>query len=92
LAEKSLLVGVYTRNLKLYIVDMAEQANEVRDLTVEKDGGILIQTIKPGEGEEGPRLGDKVFVHYTGTLQDGTVFDSSRERKEPFSFTLGRSK
>ncbi len=34
------------------------------------------------------RLGDRVVVHYTGMLQDGTVFDSSRGR-DPLAFTLG---
>jgi len=49
--------------------------------------GIVITTIKPGTGLA-PGATDKVKVHYHGTLTDGTVFDSSVERKEPVTFPL----
>ena len=38
------------------------------------------------------RKGDTLHMHYTGTLQDGTEFDSSIPRGEPPSFTLGSGK
>ena len=49
------------------------------------------QVIKrEGTGTETPMIGDRVFVHYTGWLLDGTKFDSSLERKDRFSFDLGK--
>jgi FKBP-type peptidyl-prolyl cis-trans isomerase FklB len=49
--------------------------------------GLQYQVIKSGAGKS-PKATDTVKVHYHGTLLDGTVFDSSVERKEPVTFGL----
>lgn len=49
--------------------------------------GIVVTTIKPGTGPS-PAATDKVKVHYTGSLIDGSVFDSSVQRGEPITFPL----
>ncbi|HAY90071.1 MAG TPA: peptidylprolyl isomerase [Rhodobacteraceae bacterium] len=49
---------------------------------------LQIETITEGSGQAA-EAGNKVFVHYTGKLEDGSVFDSSVTRGQPFSFTLG---
>ena len=51
-------------------------------------GELQIKDITKGTGEEAD-VGKTVTVHYTGWLMDGTKFDSSLDRNQPFSFTLG---
>ncbi|CAG9797937.1 unnamed protein product [Chironomus riparius] len=63
---------------------MAEQ------IDLSNDGGVLKEILKEGEGSETPSDGCTVSCHYTGTLLDGTKFDSSVDRGEPFEFQLGK--
>lgn len=51
--------------------------------------GVTWEVIKEGTGAA-PQTGDSVSVHYTGWLEDGTKFDSSVDRNEPFSYRFGR--
>ncbi|XP_021290399.1 peptidyl-prolyl cis-trans isomerase FKBP62-like isoform X1 [Herrania umbratica] len=51
--------------------------------------GLKKKLVKEGEGWETPDTGDEVEVHYTGTLLDGTKFDSSRDKGSTFKFQLG---
>lgn len=50
--------------------------------------GLQYQEITEGTGET-PQTGQTVVVHYTGTLTNGTKFDSSVDRGQPFKFKLG---
>ncbi len=50
--------------------------------------GLEYEDVAVGEGNE-PEVGKTVAVHYTGKLTDGTKFDSSVDRGQPFEFKIG---
>ncbi len=53
--------------------------------------GLKYTDVKEGTGAQ-PRPGQTAVVHYTGWLLDGTKFDSSKDRGQPFSFPLGQGR
>ena len=53
--------------------------------------GLSYLTMKPGNGTP-VRAGQRAYVHYTGTLTNGKVFDSSREKGQPLPFVVGAGK
>jgi peptidylprolyl isomerase len=61
---------------------------EKTEKTVTTDSGLKYVELKEGDGAT-PKTGQTVVVHYTGTLEDGTKFDSSRDRNSPFQFKIG---
>jgi FKBP-type peptidyl-prolyl cis-trans isomerase FkpA len=50
--------------------------------------GLIIEDVTIGDGPLAT-AGQRVTVHYTGWLEDGEKFDSSKDRDEPFDFSLG---
>lgn len=85
----------------IFIVGMGIFRNQAQDLTNDinmndertatipgEEGELQIQDTVIGEGEVA-EAGDLVTVHYVGKLENGTVFDSSVQRGEPFTFALG---
>jgi FKBP-type peptidyl-prolyl cis-trans isomerase FkpA len=57
--------------------------------SVTTPSGLIYEDITVGSGAEAAS-GKKVTVHYTGWLTDGTKFDSSKDRNDPFEFNLGQ--
>jgi len=62
--------------------------NEAAGQVITTDSGLQYVDLVVGTGRQA-ELGDTATVHYTGWLVNGTKFDSSVDRKEPFSFRVG---
>jgi peptidylprolyl isomerase len=77
--------------MEVELVELSEppaqtQVNDDDYITTES--GLKYFDIVVGEGES-PNNGELVYVHYTGWLETGEIFDSSVERGDPFTFVLG---
>ena len=74
--------------ISFYILTKKSKDEAVEPVEVTEQGELEIEDLVLGEGEEAVN-GKIISVHYNGTLEDGTQFDSSYDRGEPFEFTLG---
>ncbi|PHJ57554.1 peptidylprolyl isomerase [Nostoc linckia z18] len=74
---------ILTENNILIASDTMSDAN-----VVTTPSGLKYVELKEGTGAT-PERGQTVEVHYIGTLEDGTKFDSSRDRGQPFKFKIG---
>ena len=66
--------------------------NFIDEINITEDKGIIKKVFNYGLNKENvlPEEGQEIIAHYKGTLEDGTVFDSSYNRQEPFKFILGK--
>jgi len=70
----------------IFLLPLAGHAAE--EAMVKTSSGLQYADLVVGKGREA-HAGETATVHYTGTLVDGTKFDSSKDRNQPFSFRLG---
>ena len=73
--------------LSLAVLNSAHAADTSPDNVEMLPSGVRIEHLQRGDGPL-PSASSTVLVHYHGTLSDGTVFDSSIERKQPIAFPL----
>jgi len=94
LVEYERLLKLYNQAKSLPEINLARGAEYLSDIRKKKgitetDSGLIYEVIKDGNGSK-PLVSDEVEVHYHGTLTDGFVFDSSKDRGEPAKFRVNQ--
>lgn len=82
------VIIILTQNNKINKDTDSMLDNNDEQVSQIEDSELKIEILNEGEGEA-VKNGDNVSVHYVGTLEDGTKFDSSIDRGVPFDFNLG---
>jgi peptidylprolyl isomerase len=89
------VISTQTNSEKLPATANIAQSTNAQDLMTDNKENIIttpsgLQYVDIVEGTGAmPKAGQAVEVHYTGTLEDGTKFDSSLDRNQPFVFPIG---
>ncbi|MBI5855420.1 MAG: FKBP-type peptidyl-prolyl cis-trans isomerase [Nitrospirae bacterium] len=94
----NMVPGTRTRNLLVIViiglgylastVGVGGSASAIKEAFVTTESGLQYVDLSVGTGRQA-EVGDTATVHYTGWLANGTKFDSSVDRNEPFSFRVG---
>ncbi len=79
---------IYSIGLVVINMPRKEAGKDQVSINSTKEPQVIIQEEKQGTGIEA-KAGSTVTVQYTGTLTDGKKFDSSYDRKQPFTFKIG---
>ncbi len=83
-------LGAATEKARKEAMKTAASIEEKWPEAVKTDSGLRYIVLKEGSGDVNPSMGQTVTVHYTGSLIDGTVFDSSVKRGQPAEFAVGQ--
>lgn len=86
--QAALLLSLSSGSIAADNQEIKKETKNMAEQTVTTESGLTYLDMTVGTGRLA-ELGDTASVHYTGWLADGKKFDSSVDRKEPFSFRLG---